>query len=149
MGERALVMLHAPSAAGYSSPVAGGDGVVPLYGSVPTGVLDLRLLAQHVAVTDNARLRPMMALRSAGGSLPLAAALQARAAQGARTTPARAARQMALPDADAGSAQTAPETLPTSAEAPSAVSEPPSLDGNSRVEGALVLGMLHAWQGSR
>jgi hypothetical protein len=33
VGQRALVMLHAPSAAGLSSPVGGQDGVIPLAGA--------------------------------------------------------------------------------------------------------------------
>ena len=47
-GERALFLLTAPSAAGYSAPVMGERGVVPLSGDALVGSLDLRWIAADV-----------------------------------------------------------------------------------------------------
>ena len=47
-GQRMLVLLHAPSAAGLSSPVGGSDGLVPLHGDIVTGQLDLRWLRTRI-----------------------------------------------------------------------------------------------------
>ncbi len=63
VGQHALVLLHGASAGGYASAVGGPDGVIPLRGSRGSQLLDLRLLAQRVVVTDAARLRPMRMLR--------------------------------------------------------------------------------------
>ena len=61
VGQRAIVLLHAPSAAGYSSPVGGGDGILPLEGNAVTGKVDLRWLAtrveRSVAATGEADVR--------------------------------------------------------------------------------------------
>ena len=47
-GERALFLLTAPSASGYSAPVMGERGVVPLSGDALVGNLDLRWIATDV-----------------------------------------------------------------------------------------------------
>ena len=47
-GERALFLLTAPSAAGYSAPVMGERGIVPLSGDALVGNLDLRWIATGV-----------------------------------------------------------------------------------------------------
>lgn len=47
-GERALFLLTAPSVAGYSAPVMGERGVVPLSGDALVGDLDLRWIATDV-----------------------------------------------------------------------------------------------------
>jgi hypothetical protein len=51
VGQRAMFFLHAPSAAGLSSPVDGLVGVVPLIpmGAEVTPLLDVRLLATQVS----------------------------------------------------------------------------------------------------
>ncbi len=133
VGERALVMLHASSVAGYASPVAGGDGIVPMRGDAPNSILDLRMLAQHVAVTDAARLRPMGAMRSAGGLLTLSDAVQARAA----AVPTHVTSPQPAPANGSG-------TDAPSASGGRAVT--PSAESNGGVDGAMVLGMLQAWQ---
>ena len=135
VGERALVLLHAPSVGGYASPVA--DGVVPLRGDATTGTLDLRWMARQVAVTDAARLRPMMALRAAGGDFALSDALLRRSAQAASVPRPRGL--MSLPsdgnDANNGAVTSGPSAEDTSAG-----------NANEHVDGAMILGMLHAWQ---
>ncbi len=44
-GERLLLLLHAVSAAGYSSPVGGMDGAIPISGDAVAGTVDLRWVA--------------------------------------------------------------------------------------------------------
>ena len=48
VGERALFLLTAPSASGYSAPVMGERGIVPLSGDALAGNLDLRWVAADV-----------------------------------------------------------------------------------------------------
>ena len=132
VGERALVLLHAPSVAGYTTPVA--DGVIPLRGDVITGTLDLRWLATQVPVTDAARLRPMQALRAAGGDFALSDALLSRSARVAKVP--RALGQTAINGIEANGGSVVVTGLP-------AVS---TEDANAHVDGAMVLGMLHAWR---
>lgn len=132
-GQRALLLLHAPSVAGYTSPVGGSLGVIPLRGDAAASVLDLRLLAQDIPVTDAARLRPAEALRMAGGSIVASDALQARAAQ-LQNNRAQAQRRT-LPDVSA------PNLNDSDASA-----APVANADNSQVDGAVVLGLLHAWQ---
>ena len=131
VGERALVLLHAPSVAGFVSPVA--DGVIPLHGDTTTGTLDLRWLSQQVVVTDAARLRPMLALRAAGGSFALRDALLARTANVASVPRARGMQAVAT----TGSGDPVILPAPTSGA---------NGDANAHVDGAMILGMLHAWQ---
>ena len=138
VGERALVLLHAPSVAGYASPVGGSNGVLPLRGDAGTNTIDLRWVAQQVAVTDQSRLRPLQALQT-----------KSRA-------PLTTGDVKDLPAVDAGVCRrrlfqapenTAPEiggmditpsvTLPINA---------PTNDVNAHVDGAMILGMLRAWQ---
>lgn len=147
-GQRALLLLHAPSAGGYASPVGGQDGVIALQGDAGNGTLDLRLLQQRVLVTDAARLRPALALKAAGGSLPLSDALQREYAArqpraAARTVGDRLARSIAqvriAADPDGGAA-TVTGTQTGIGNTPAA-SEP-----NSRVDAGMVVSLLKAWQ---
>ena len=135
VGERALVLLHSPSVAGYASPV--GDGVIPLRGDTITGALDLRWLAEQVVVMDAARLRPVLALRMAGGNFALRDALLARTASPASVPRARG--MQSLPPADSGDPNSDPVILPPPA-------DDASDDANAHVDGTMILGMLHAWQ---
>lgn len=144
-GQRALLLLHAPSIAGYGSPVGGGDGVIALHGEGVSSVLDLRLLAQRVLVTDPARLRPALAVQAAGGSLALSDRLQRDAAVLRSAEGQGAAQVLAIRpgtsrrlerSGDSDDAPTFPAEKPASTTA----------NTNSSVDGALVLGMLHAWQ---
>jgi len=52
MGQRYLMLLHAPGQAGLSSPVGGSDGAMPIVGGgagMPTdGMIDLRWIAARV-----------------------------------------------------------------------------------------------------
>ena len=131
VGERALVLLHAPSVGGYASPVA--DGVVPLRGDAVTGTLDLRWMAQTVAVTDAARLQPMLSLRDAGGDLTLRDALLARAAQNVMGAHVRALHTTSMESGRATVLLPSPMIVPAD-------------DPNEHVDGAMIVGMLHAWQ---
>ncbi len=45
VGERKLMLLHAASAAGLASPVAGTDGAIPVAGDNVSGTVDLRWIA--------------------------------------------------------------------------------------------------------
>ena len=145
-GQRALLLLHAPSAAGYASPVGGSDGVIALRGNAESGTLDLRLLQQRVLVTDAARLRPALALRAAGGSLAVSDALQREAARQAPTLPrtvaaARSSAQVRLqPEPDGNGTPVVTRTQSGSTGAATAV------DANSRVDAGMVVDMLKAWQ---
>jgi hypothetical protein len=67
VGQHAIVMLYAPSAAGFSSPVAGMDGVIPLRGDAVTGSVDLRWVMARV----------MRAKALAGGGVAQVRTLQA------------------------------------------------------------------------
>jgi hypothetical protein len=51
VGQRFLILLHAPSAAGLSSPVGGMDGAIPIRGSVLAG-LQAGRLAGNAAPAD-------------------------------------------------------------------------------------------------
>ncbi|MGI4756404.1 MAG: hypothetical protein ACRYGF_06090 [Janthinobacterium lividum] len=135
VSERALVLLHAPSAAGYASPLP--DGIIPMRGDTANAVLDLGLIAQHVVATDAARLRPMRALQKAGGSLALASALQA---QDVVVADGSAGASRLLPSQGGGSSS----ALVLGVQAPSADTTLPA--GNGNVDGTMVLGMLNAWQ---
>ncbi len=148
-GQRALLLLHAPSAAGYASPVGGSDGVIALRGDAGSCTLDLRLLQQRVVVADAARLRPVLALRAAGGSLSLSDLLQHQDAARQALVNRRAG---AAQQAGRGSAQV--RLLPTSdggtniavsglhGGAAGAAADDP----NSSVDAGMVLCMLQAWQ---
>ncbi len=125
-GERALVLLRAPSVAGYTSPVR--DGIIPLQGAAGNGSVDLRWIAQHVAVTDAARLAPVHALEGAHGSFTAAAALQATSA--ARPSQPRSFDDLRAPEPS------------------SHWSGPIASDPNARVDGSIVFDLLHAWQRS-
>ena len=129
VGERALVLLHAPSVGGYASPVS--DGVIPLRGDAVTGSLDLRWMAQHVAITDVARLRPMLALRAAGGDLALSDVLLAQTAAAASVPHTQSSLAVA-----SGSGTVI---------VPAAIAVPVE-DANAQIDGAMILGMLHAWK---
>ena len=48
VGQRALFLLHAPSVGGFSSPVGGVDGIIPLSGDDITSATDLRWIAARV-----------------------------------------------------------------------------------------------------
>jgi hypothetical protein len=134
VGQRLLMMLHAPSVAGFASPVAGGDGAIPLSGDAASGLVDLRWVAAHVAVTDDARLAPLHALRAVGGSLAQADALLAASAM--RQATARAMPMMSF-EGNGGAASSS-----TSDQAMVA----PAIDPNAQVDRGTVMDLLHAWQ---
>lgn len=136
VGERALVLLHAPSVAGYATPVE--DGVIPLRGDGISGMLDLRWMAHQVAVADSARLRPFLALRAAGGDFAVSDALQKRSS-GSSVAP-RPSRMQGLPVRNADPIDPGVGVIlsPPTDTAPD--------DANAHVDSAMILGMLHAWQ---
>jgi hypothetical protein len=47
-GQRLLLLLHAPSVAGYSSPIGGMDGAIPVRGDAVAGTVDLRWVEARV-----------------------------------------------------------------------------------------------------
>ncbi|WP_157178244.1 hypothetical protein [Terriglobus roseus] len=130
VGQHLLMLLHAPSVAAYATPVA--DGAISLKGDAATGSADLRWIAVHVAVTDAARLRPAAALRASGGSIAVADARM---------------RLEAMPSVMAASAAAARSLLQGETET-SEASEAAVVqdDANARVDRAVVMDMLHAWQ---
>lgn len=81
VGERALFLLHAPSAAGFSSPVGGERGIVPLAGDAVSGSVDLRWVATGV-------LRAASALSGAQVAAAAVAVSPAAAIMGADTNEA-------------------------------------------------------------
>ncbi len=132
VGQRALVLLHAPSVAGYESPVGGMDGIVPLRGNAGSSTVDLRWMAQHAAVTDAPRMRPVLPLRAAAGSFRESAAIQEAAARAAAQ--ARSPQPMIIgPEPPSNGGESAPAT---------------GSDANARVDGTMVLAMMRAWQRS-
>lgn len=149
-GERALLLLHAPSAGGYASPVGGADGVIALHGDAGSGTMDLRLLQQRVLVTDAARLRPAHALQAAGGSLTLSDALQreyaarqavrgVHAGGAVRSASHTSAQVRITPDPDGSTSVVVADTHSEAADS--------STDNvNSRVDAGIVVGLLKAWQ---
>jgi len=82
VGQRLLMLLHAPSAAGMSSPVGGLDGAIPIrqggMASPSTGVatppqspyVDLRWLGARMTHTVSYRSEPVRAARPANLSTP-------------------------------------------------------------------------------
>lgn len=93
-GERALFLLTAPSVSGYSAPVMGERGIVPLTGDVLVGNLDLRWVGADVQrgtpaqseIRSTAKMRIATLADDAG---PLSIASQA--------SPASAAASSAFP----------------------------------------------------
>lgn len=68
VGQRALFLLTAPSVAGFSAPVMGERGIVPLSGDSLVGNLDLRWIAadvQRVPSSSANRARSAQALAAA------------------------------------------------------------------------------------
>ena len=89
-GQRLLVLLHAPSVAGFTSPVGGTDGLIPVHGDAATGVADLRWIATRVQRAGMSagqgktpvRLRPLQPEHAAAASLARAIPPAAAAADG-------------------------------------------------------------------
>ncbi len=98
VGQRALFLLHQPSAGGFSSPVGGSDGVIPLAGDEVRSAVDLRWVAARVA--RSVATRPDNApdggaygsgtVYSARGAIAATAAHQASAAANGVAWPAEA-----------------------------------------------------------
>ena len=84
LGQRALLLLHAESAAGFRSPVGGTDGILPLNGDLLGGTADLRWIATR-------RLRPELPAifpdRDVAGPLGLRAEASASTLAPAATEP--------------------------------------------------------------
>ena len=86
VGQRLLMMLHAPNAAGLSSPVSGMDGAIPLLGTGAPALMDA-----------NGKVPADAGLSSPGDSLAVDLSwVQARALRGVQTqTMARTRRPVA------------------------------------------------------
>lgn len=92
VGQRALLLLHAPSAAGFSSPVGGADGVVPITGDVSSGTSDLRWVAARslrsvtirkekvTAFMDEDALGPVVSAKLVAAAVSEGGTLQGRTA---------------------------------------------------------------------
>lgn len=98
VGQRALFLLHEPSAGGFSSPVGGSDGIIPLAGDDVSSAVDLRWVAARVARTvatrpDNAPdgvVSGAATVYSAHGTVAATAAHAASAAANGVAWPANA-----------------------------------------------------------
>jgi hypothetical protein len=93
VGQRAMVFLHAANEAGFSSPVGGMEGVVPM---VPMGedaepLLDVRWLAARVVRSVGEPIAD-----AEGGAIALSEAIQA-VVQGGRGEPVREPVEQPLP----------------------------------------------------
>ncbi|WP_419804555.1 hypothetical protein [Terriglobus sp.] len=103
-GERALFLLTAPSASGYSAPVMGERGVAPLSGDALVGNLDLRWVATDVqrgAQAQDGRSAASAQVRSAAvsaGMEPANAAIKPAQNAGPVADPASTS---AMPDVHA------------------------------------------------
>jgi hypothetical protein len=120
VGQRLLMLLHAPSAAGMSSPVGGTDGAIPI--------------RQGSGATESAEAAqpPYVDLRWLGTRVPRAVVY---AAQPARRVGASARAEVA---ADGGSVGVAPIVVMGNGEQSSVPSQQASVDA--------VVGMLMGWQ---
>lgn len=148
-GQRALVLLHASSAAGFGSPVGGSDGVITLRGEGGASSLDLRLLAQRVQVTDAARLRPAAMLKAANGSLAWSDELQREQSArqgGERLQVGRDGRLRMLRQAPEAGGGVDVDAAQPSGESGLKQGALPLPEPDSNVDGTMVLSMLHAWQ---
>ncbi|GAA3748599.1 hypothetical protein [Terriglobus aquaticus] len=93
-GERALFMLTAPAASGFSAPVMGERGIVPLSGDQLVGNLDLRWIAADVQRGSANIVSSAPQVRSA--TVSASAAPERSAASADATT-----NSLALPDVHA------------------------------------------------
>ncbi len=120
VGQRLLMLLHAPSAAGMSSPVGGMDGAIPI--------------RQGSATTESAGAAqpPYVDLRWLGARVPRAVVY---AAQSARRVGGAARAEVA---AAGGSVGVAPIVVMGNGEQSSVPSQQASVDA--------VVGMLMGWQ---
>ena len=106
VGQRALFLLHEPSAGGFSSPVGGSDGIIPLAGDDVSSAVDLRWVAARVARTvatrpDNAPdglAQASGAVYPAHGTIPATAAHQASASANGVAWPADTRGNVLGPD---------------------------------------------------
>lgn len=96
-GERALFLLTAPSVSGFSAPVMGERGIVPLSGDTLVGNLDLRWIAADVQRGST------FAAKSVTGAPLLRAATTVLASDTSAATPPAAdvANSLTLPDVHA------------------------------------------------
>jgi hypothetical protein len=83
LGQRYLMLLHAPGVGGLSSPVGGADGAIPILGTGAQGAVadgravDLRWIAMRVGRAVSFGAEPM----ARAASLPVAVRAETRGAQ--------------------------------------------------------------------
>ncbi len=87
-GQRALFFLHAPSVAGFTSPVGGSDGVVALAGDEVSAAADLRWIAARVqrTIASRAENAPDGTIASANTVYPATGRVSALATKRASAT---------------------------------------------------------------
>ena len=138
VGQRLLMLLHAPSAAGMSSPVGGLDGAIPIRQS-------------SVAMTPRDDVAtppqpPYVDLRWLGARLPRAVSYQSEPAPGAKPADSQALffGQLA-PDATAsGSVVNFPTSQPVLNDASASDASVPAQQASVNA----VIDMLNSWQNS-
>jgi hypothetical protein len=124
VGQRLLMLLHAPGAAGMSSPVGGLDGAIPI-----------RQGGAAVASTEVAspRQAPFVDLRWLGARLPRVIAYRDEASSGAKLVDASVAGRFEQQVSVGGTSGSAASASPASVPAQQASVE-------------AVIGMLTSWQ---
>jgi hypothetical protein len=128
VGQRLLMLLHAPSAAGMSSPVGGLDGAIPIRQG-GTGA--------QLAHSPTAPQRPFVDLRWLGARLPHAVSY--------RNEPARAAK----PDGQPAALVTASGSVISAAPITAMLGNASASDASVPAQQAsvdAVMGMLTTWQ---
>jgi hypothetical protein len=133
VGQRMLMLLHAPSAGGMSSPVGGLDGAIPIRQSA-TGAP----LAENVAPPPSL---PFVDLRWLGARLPRAVSYRDEAVRSANTFPQLSPGQQRAEAVVAPGAGAADAILPLGYTSASDASIPAQ---QASVE--VVLGLLTTWQ---
>jgi hypothetical protein len=93
VGQQLLMMLHAPNSAGFSSPVDGMDGAIPLAGAGAPALMDENgnVAPDAGAAGPNAGLAANLAANLAAILAADLSWIQARAVRGAQAQPAAAA----------------------------------------------------------
>jgi hypothetical protein len=124
VGQRFLMLLHAPSAAGFSSPVGGTDGAIPIRGgaAAPLSPQQLSTSSQELSTQADG---PLVDLRWVG----------MRAVRPVAYTPQPVARPSGLPIA------VDPDTAPSSAA--NRTTQPPA---SQNPDYAGVLALLRGWE---
>ena len=112
VGQRRLMLLHQPTAAGLSSPVDGPDGAIPVYGTAPRIGPDSTSIAAASATADLRWVAASHTVRSA------AAVVSSTPLSGAHGTPLQSVSSRAQRSSSAGVTTNAASAVPGTAQAP-------------------------------